>query len=76
MRIVSTVQEIKAAIDHLPHEERAELISELCGWSDDDWDRQMKADATGGKFEALNRDADTAKREGKTRPLSDIIDNP
>lgn len=42
---MSTVEEIKAAIDSLSIEERAELTAMLCGWTDDEWDRQMKADA-------------------------------
>ena len=46
---MSTVQEIKSAIDQLPLEERAALIAELCGRTDDDWDRRMKADATAGR---------------------------
>lgn len=54
---MSTVQEIKAAIGQLPLEERATLIAELCGWSDDDWDRRMKTDAKAGKFAALNEAA-------------------
>lgn len=70
---MSTVQEIKAAIDHLPLEQRAGLVAELCGWTDDDWDRQMKADAQAGKFDALNEEADKAHRSGQTKPLSDIL---
>jgi hypothetical protein len=31
---MSTVQEIKVAIEQLPLEERAELVAELCGWQD------------------------------------------
>lgn len=58
---MSTIAEIKSAIGQLSLEERAEIISELCGWSDNDWDRQMKAGAAAGKFSALNRDADAAK---------------
>jgi hypothetical protein len=54
---MSSVQEIKAAIGQLPLEERAALISELCGWTDDDWDRRMKADAKAGKFASLNKEA-------------------
>jgi hypothetical protein len=71
---MSTVQEIKAAIDHLPIEQRAELVAELCGWTDDDWDRQMKADAKAGKFDAQIRESDASFREGKTRSLSDVLD--
>ncbi len=54
---MSTVQEIKSAIKRLTLETRAELIADLCSWSDDGWDRQMKADAAAGKFTALNEDA-------------------
>lgn len=70
---MSTVQEIRTAIEHLPLEERAGLVAELCGWSDDDWDRQMKADAASGGFGALNREADAADRGGQTKPLSDLL---
>ena len=54
---MSTVQEIKSAIQQLPLKERAALVAELCGWTDDDWDRRMKANAEAGKFAALNEDA-------------------
>jgi hypothetical protein len=73
---MSTVEEIRTAIDRLSLEERAQIIAELCGWTDDDWDRQMKADAAGGKFDALNREADAAYVAGQTRPLNDILHEP
>jgi hypothetical protein len=71
-----TVEEIKAAIVSLTLEERAEIMAELCAWSDDDWDRQMKRDATAGKFDTLNREADTANAAGKTIPLNDVLREP
>jgi len=71
---MSTVQEIKSAIEHLDMESRAELIADLCGWSDDDWDRQMKADAAAGKFSTLNKEADSASRSGQTQPLDKGLD--
>ena len=64
---MSTVQEIKSAIEQLTLETRAKLIADLCGWSDDDWDRQMKAGAAAGKFNALNEEADRASRSGQAR---------
>jgi hypothetical protein len=73
---MSTVQEIKSAIEQLTLETRAELIADLCGWSDDDWDRQMKADAAAGKFGPLNEDAERASRSGQASPLSDGLDRP
>ena len=54
------MQEIKLAIDQLPLQERAALVAELRCWSDDDWDRRMKADAKSGKFAELNLDAANA----------------
>jgi hypothetical protein len=71
---MSTVQEIKLAIEQLSLEARSELIADLCGWSDDDWDRQMKADAAGGKFFVLNEDADRAVGAGQSKPLDDLLD--
>lgn len=71
---MSTVAEIKSAIEQLPLEQRAALVAELCGWTDDTWDRRMKADANAGKFAALNEDATDAYTAGRTKPLDDILD--
>ena len=73
---MSTVAEIKEAIGKLSLEERAEMLAELCGWNDDDWDCQIKRDAAAGKFAALNRATDTAHATGQTRPLNDILREP
>ncbi len=73
---MSTVQEIKAAIEQLPLGERAALVAELCGWTDDEWDRRMKIDAKVGKFAALNEDASNTYKAGQTKPLDDILDKP
>jgi hypothetical protein len=70
------VTEIKAAIASLPLEERAEIIADLCGWTDDNWDRQMKADAAAGKFAALNQAASADAGTGRTVPLEDILREP
>lgn len=51
---MSTVTEIKAAIDQLSLQERCELEALLHPFADDDWDRQMKRDAEpGGKLDKL-----------------------
>ena len=70
---MSTVEEIRTAIERLSLEERAQIIAELCGWTDDDWERQMKADSAAGKFAALDREADAAYAAGQPRPLNDIL---
>ncbi len=73
---MSTVQEIRAAIAKLSLEERAEIVAELADWPDDEWDRQMKADAAAGKFSNLNREADATVRTGSAKPLTDILREP
>jgi len=51
---MSTVAEIKSAIDRLSPQERCELEALLHPWADDDWDRQMALDAgPGGKLHEL-----------------------
>ena len=39
-----SVQEIKAAVQSLTIEERAEVAACLHSWNDDEWDEQMKRD--------------------------------
>lgn len=51
---MSTVAEIKSAIEKLSPQERCELEALLHPWPDDDWDRQMQADAEpGGKLHEM-----------------------
>jgi hypothetical protein len=51
---MSTVAEIKAAIDQLSPQERCELEALLHPWEEDDWDRQMATDSeTGGKLHEM-----------------------
>src|ERR1019366_8367601 len=64
---MSTVEEIRSAIERLSLEERAQIIAELCGWTDDDWDRQIRADAAAGKFTPPNREAAAAPAAAQTR---------
>jgi hypothetical protein len=70
---MTTVAEIREAIQKLSLEERCELMAELMGWEDDDWDRQMKADAAAGKFDEMNRQAEKDLHAGRTRPLEDLL---
>ena len=43
------VEEIKAAIQKLSIEQKAEIARWFHGWTDDEWDRQMKDDAAADK---------------------------
>ena len=66
---MSTIAEIRDAIAKLTLEEQAELAAELCGWEDDDWDRQMKADVAAGKFAGMDAQAHEDRRAGRCAPL-------
>ena len=55
---MSTVAEIKAAIAKFSPQEYCELMAELYPrLPDDEWDKQMKADAAAGKLDEMNRRA-------------------
>ena len=71
---MSTVTKIKEAIDRLAPQEYCELMSVLHPFEDDDWDRQMKADAAAGRFTAMNERAEQEYKAGSTRPLGEIIE--
>lgn len=64
---VSTVEEIKTAIDRLSFEERCRLMALLSPIPDDDWDRKMRADAAAGKFAGLVGEAEEERKAGVLR---------
>lgn len=65
---MSTVAEIKSAIDRLTFEERCELEALLHPRVDDDWDRQMAADAEpGGKLDRLQQASIEEAKAGKLK---------
>ena len=66
---MSTVEEIKAAIEKLSLEERAELMKSLHGWTDDEWDEQMKADAAAGTFDRILAEVDEEIDTGNLKDL-------
>jgi len=67
--IMSTVEEIMTAIEQLSFDERARLARLMHGWEDDDWDRQMIADAKAGKLDKLLEEVDADMRAGRLRDL-------
>jgi hypothetical protein len=66
---MSTVVEIQEAIARLNETEREELRLWLDAYEEDDWDRQITADAASGKLDFMREQAETAKRKGLLRPL-------
>ena len=67
--------EIQEAIARLGESEREELRLWLDAYEEDDWDRQITADAASGKLDFLREQAETAKREGRLTPLPGEIKN-
>lgn len=71
-----SLTEIQEAITSLSAAEREELLRWLEQYEEDDWDRQISADAASGKLDFLAKEAAQAKQYGKLKPLpSGIKDN-
>ncbi len=72
---MSTVAEIKEAIAKLSPREYCELMAELRPrLPDDEWDKQMKADAASGKLAFIDRNIEKARRKGTLIPLERILE--
>jgi hypothetical protein len=72
---VSTVTEIQEAIANLSPAERQELLRWLEQYKEDDWDRQISADAASGKLDFLAKEASLAKQYGKLKPLPGEVED-
>jgi hypothetical protein len=65
---MTTVAEIRNAIENLSPRERAELNDFLQNLPEDDWDRQMAADAQpGGKLDKLMKEAKAEEAAGELK---------
>ena len=64
---MTTIQEIKTAIQQLSPQDQAELGHWMQHRCDDDWDRQMIRDAQEGKFDSIIAEVDNDIRAGRLR---------
>ncbi len=64
-----SLAEIKAAIQQLSFEQRAELAAWLHGWNDDDWDEQMKRDIASGKLDVVLQEVEEDIKAGRVREM-------
>jgi hypothetical protein len=65
-----SIAEIKEAIAKLSPREYCELMAELYPYPDDEWDKQMKADAEkGGKLDRLRETAHEEYKHGESLPF-------
>ncbi len=73
---MSTITDIQQAIAQLSPAERNELLRWLEQYEEDDWDRQISADAASGKLDFLTEEANRAKRANALKPLpGEVEDN-
>ncbi|MBM3838669.1 MAG: hypothetical protein FJ398_12040 [Verrucomicrobia bacterium] len=66
---MSTILEIQEAIVKLSESERTALEEWLDSYEEDDWDRQITADAASGKLNFMTEEVERAKRDGTLLPL-------
>jgi hypothetical protein len=71
---MSTVAEIIEAVKQLSEQEKGALLEQLAEVAfDDEWDRQIEADAKAGKLDFLWEEAQREIAHGTTRPLDEIL---
>ena len=66
---MSTVQEIETAITQLPKDQFWKLTDRLIALREDEWDRQIEADAKSGKLDKLFEQADGDFEAGRCKEL-------
>ena len=66
---MSTVEEIKRAIEQLPKEDFWKLSGWLARRYEDEWDRQLEADVRVGRLDRFAEEALREDSDGKTRPF-------
>jgi len=66
---MSKIAEIREAIGKLSPEEYCELMAELFPHADDEWDRQMKADAAAGRLDFIDQSVEEAGANGTATSL-------
>lgn len=71
---MTTLLEIKAAIDRLSPQEYCELMAMLHPHEDDEWDRQIAADLAAGRLDGIIVEARADVEAGRTVPLETILD--
>ena len=66
---MSTVEEIKSAISHLPHTELTRLRTWFEDFEAKEWDQQFEEDVQDGKLDKLAEQAINEFQEGKCTKL-------
>lgn len=64
---MSTVEEIRRAIEQLPREDFLKISEWIVRRQEEEWDRQIEDDIRAGRLDKLAEEALREHREGKTR---------
>jgi hypothetical protein len=72
---MSTVAEIEKALRGLPVKDARTIADWLQDYLDEQWDRQIEADAASGKLDKLGAQALAHYKAGRVKPLDEIVDN-
>lgn len=64
-----SLQELEAAVSHLPAEELAAFAKWFEDFIADAWDQQLEADIQAGRLDAAAQQADDEFTAGRCRPL-------
>ncbi len=66
---MSKIDELKADIERLPSEERAELFRWLSEKDWESWDKEIEADSQAGRLDFLLREAREEKAKGTLKDM-------
>jgi hypothetical protein len=69
MGLMSTLEEIEAAVQQLPPAKRAEFRAWFLSFDASDWDQQMEDDLTAGKLEWIANEAISDSQAGRCSEL-------
>lgn len=70
---MKSLQEIETAIAQLPKAEAHQLLNWLQDYLEDEWDRQIEADAKSGRLDKLSRRAEADIAANQVKPLDELL---
>ena len=72
---MGSVEEIEIAVTQLPQADFSRFRAWLADYENDLWDRQIADDSDAGKLDALISRAQDDIKNGRVKPLDEILDD-
>ena len=72
---MNSVEEIEIAVTQLPQADFSRFRAWLADYENDLWDRQIADDSDAGKLDALISRAQDDIKNGRVKPLDEILDD-